>query len=411
MRLSITSKFALRNLTRNTRRSLLSISGVAIGCAIALINIGMVKGKIDLFVKNMAEAGTGHLRVVPEKWPIGHDNKLRLKDGPRELAELRALPEVKVATPRSRIQGLLAMGTRVSGVELVGVDPETEPKAFRYVRAMTSGRYLKPGDSHVLVIGKALAEKLRVDIGDPLVVTVVDDKGSMKSEMFDVIGIASVGVKQLELALAQIMMNDASELSGLSDFGEITVLLKDPEDLDALLQKIRRSLAKTDTVLGWPELSPQSQMAIAINIGVTKFMTAILIFVSLLGVASAQLTAVLERRKEFAVLSAVGMNGKKILRLLFSEALALGTVSLIATIIIGGPITYYISKVGIRILDPNQNMAAMGTIIDPIFYGNFGVWFFGYACFLCYVSTIAASIYPSIFALRLHPAEALRVAQ
>ena len=40
-----------------------------------------------------------------------------------------------------------------------------------------------------------------------------------------------------------------------------------------------------------------------------RFVSAIILLIVLLGVASAQLAAVLERRREFAVLSALGMSG------------------------------------------------------------------------------------------------------
>jgi len=133
------------------------------------------------------------------------------------------------------------------------------------------------------------------------------------------------------------------------------------------------------------------------------------VLVALLGVASAQLTAVLERRKELAVLSALGMGRGPIFRLVLSEALALGTVSALVTMALAGPISYYFSKVGITVLGHGKSMTALGTMVDPVLYGDFGVWFFAYAFVLSYLATIAASLYPAWFAMRLDPAETLRM--
>lgn len=73
-----------------------------------------------------------------------------------------------------------------------------------------------------------------------------------------------------------------------------------------------------------------------------------------------------------------------------------------------GPITYYFAKVGLPLA--GQSMTAVGTVIDPVMYGSFGLWFFTDAAFLAYASTFLASLYPAWFAVRLDPAEALRTA-
>lgn len=410
-RLSISSRFAFRNLSRNIRRSLLSVAGVAIGCSIALTNISAVRGKIDLFTRNIAEGGIGHLRVVPDTWAVTHDSALRLKDWQGELAMVRALAGVRVATPRARVQAMLAMGTRISGVEIVGVDPETEPATYRYVRQLESGRYLTPRDSQQMVIGRGVADRLRIGLGDSVVVTVVDATGSMKSEMFDVLGIVNLGSRQFDSSICQVNLRDVEMLSGLSGAGEIAVILDRPDEVDSVIERLKPSLPAGDTALSWAQIRPDSRVAVAINEATSRILTGILVFVAFLGVASAQLTAVLERRREFAVLTAIGMSARRIASLVMSEAIVLGTASLLVTVILAGPILHYFAVVGIRVLSPSQSVTFGGAVFDPIFHFDFGPWFFGYAAFLCYFSTILASIYPAVFAVRLDPAEALRVAQ
>ena len=45
-------------------------------------------------------------------------------------------------------------------VEIVGVDPADAPRTFRYVQHVHEGRYLRPGESGALVVGKAVADRL-----------------------------------------------------------------------------------------------------------------------------------------------------------------------------------------------------------------------------------------------------------
>ena len=81
--LSVTTRYAIRNLTRNHRRTLLSVAGITIGCSIALVNISMTRGKTDMYIRNAAEGGIGHVRVVPENWTVSHDPGLRLREWQR----------------------------------------------------------------------------------------------------------------------------------------------------------------------------------------------------------------------------------------------------------------------------------------------------------------------------------------
>src|SRR5664279_2749267 len=104
-RLSVTTRYAARNLTRNPRRTLLSVAGITVGCSIALVNVGITRGKTEMFIRNVAEGGIGHVEVVPEKWIVSHDAGLRLREWRKTLDELRRDPGVVVATPRVRIQG------------------------------------------------------------------------------------------------------------------------------------------------------------------------------------------------------------------------------------------------------------------------------------------------------------------
>jgi ABC-type lipoprotein release transport system permease subunit len=408
-RLSVTTRYAARNLVRNPRRTLLSVAGITVGCSIALVNIGITRGKTEMFIRNVAEGGIGHVEVVPENWIVSHDGGLRLHEWRKTLDGLRSDPGVAVATPHVRIQGMLAMGTRVGAVLISGVDPVTEPKALRYVRTMEAGRYLKPDDSHAMVIGRTIADRLRADIGDAVVVTVVDNSGATKSDMFEVIGIVNLGNKQLDGLVCQMTRQDAEKLSGSPGAGEISVILRDPGDADRFRDRLRARLPAGDTAWTWAQISPQSEEAVRLNYVFSEIVTFILILVALLGVASSQLTAVLERKRELAMLSALGMGRISIIRLVISEALTLGTLSVLATVALAGPITYYFARVGIRILDAGKSMTALGTVVDPVIHGDFGIWFFVYAAILSYLATVMASVYPAWYAVRLDPAETLRM--
>src|SRR3990172_12411012 len=119
----LSSKYALRSVGRNARRTALSVVGIGIGVALALFMESINRGRDELFARMGAYSGAGHLRVVPEGWQERRDPRLRLADWESDLAAARELPEVVAVTVRARAQVLLAMGTHVVPVEMVGVAP------------------------------------------------------------------------------------------------------------------------------------------------------------------------------------------------------------------------------------------------------------------------------------------------
>jgi ABC-type lipoprotein release transport system permease subunit len=413
MTISVATRYAVRSVGRNLRRTLLSCIGVGVGCAIGLIAIGWVRGERELFVRAAAESGAGHLRVAPDGWVTRHEPTLRLTSGAQVLRDLRRLPGVAVATPRARAQALLALGTHVASVEVVGVDPETEPQALRFVRHVDEGRYLEASDREAMVLGRALAQRLHAELGDMLVVTAVGQGGEVRSAMLEIIGIAATGSRDIDLALCQVTVPELAALTGIGGYGEITLMLRDPSRLEAMRRAVAAVVPAGDAVLAWYDVSPELRAGVEIDAAWAKLTVAIVLFVVLLGVASAQLTAVLERRREFAVLSAVGMRGAVMVRLLLTEGLVLGSLGTLTALLLGTPVVWYLATAGVDLSGAmgEQGLVMSGVLIDPIFHADIGPWLVPYAVFLSLTATVLASVYPAWFAARTDPATALRVAQ
>ncbi len=405
-----TLRLAVRNLGRNTRRTVLSALGVGIGCAVALVFTGFRESVTEVYSRLAAESGPGDLRVGPVGWLPLRSDKTRLEGGEAVLARVRALKGVAVAAPRVRVQGLLAMGTHVAGVELVGVDPKVEQQSFRPVRRVVKGRYLAPGDGAVVVLGSALAEQLTVDVDDQLVVTVVQADGGMESALLTVVGVVGSGSRTMDLALAQVPLATASALTGKPGIAEIAIMLDDFAAVDRMQPQVQ-AVAGTNEVLRWNQVSVELARHLQQDAATSRLMGGVVILVVLLGVASAQLTAALERRKEFAVLAAIGMKPWRLVTQLMLEALALGLVGAGVGFAIGLPALVYLSTHGLNLSALfSSNMTFEGVIMDPILRARMGWWMVPYTLELAVAATLVGSIYPAIYAARTDPASALRSA-
>ena len=403
--------YAARSLLRNPRRTWLSIVGIGVGCALALFMESVNRGRDELFARMGAYAGAGHVRVVPEGWRERRDPRLRLADGQADLQAARALPGVAAVTTRARTQALVAMGTHVVPVEVVGVDPEHEPGTYRFVRTIARGRYLQPTDTGAVVIGQAIADRLVADLDDEILVTAVGRTGDIESMLLRIVGVVSTGSEEIDATICQVVLADVERLTGLAGAGEVTLILDDWRATDAARAALAARVAGGDEVLTWGDISPEFKGHLEQDKAASRLVSAIILLIVLLGVASAQLAAVLERRREFAVLSALGMRSRTIVVLLLEEALAIGIAGGALGLALGLPFVWRFAHTGLDLTRyMGENFTFQGIIIEPVIYGDLGAWVAWYVFAVAIVATVLASLYPAWFASRTNPADALRVA-
>jgi ABC-type lipoprotein release transport system permease subunit len=405
-------RYATRSLVRNVRRTSLSIAGIAIGCWLLNVTESFNRGKDGIFAAAGAESGTGHLRIVPAGWEKTRDLRLRLAHPERDLAAARALPGVRVAAPRLRTQAILAEGTHVVAVELVGVDPEAERIAYRYARRVTRGRWLAPGAKREIVVGQAIADRLGVGIDDQLLTTAVGRGGRIEAAMLTVVGIVATGTEEIDLGISHVAIPDVEALTGVDGLGEVTLLLQDWRRAGEAADALQQTLGAPDRVLDWKRIAPDFVAHMKQDTAASRVINGIILLVVLIGVASAQLSAVLERRREFAVLAALGMGGPRLVRVVLVEGLALGLAGSVAALVISLPAAWALTRYGFdfsRFLGGSYAFA--GTVMDPVVHGDLGPWLPVQTLIVAVAATVLASLYPAWFAARTDPAQALRLAQ
>jgi ABC-type lipoprotein release transport system permease subunit len=408
----IATRYAARTVGRNLRRTALSVLGIAIGCVLALFMESLNRGRGELFARVGSSSGIGHVRIVPAGWRVRRDQRLRLADWEADAAAARSLPGVAVVTARARAQVLLAVGTHVVPVDVVGVDPAVEARTFRYVQRVQEGRYLRATESGALVVGKTIADRLSAGVDDEVVATAVGSGGDIQSAMFRIVGIVSTGSDDADMSVCQVARGDVERLTGLSGAGEVSLVLDDFRQADAIRLTLAPRLAPGDEALTLPELAPEIQGHFEQDAASARFVSAVILLIVLLGVASAQLAAVLERRREFAVLSAIGMSGARLITLVVQEALMVGAAGALLALALGLPIVWRLARAGLdfrRYL--GTSYAFQGVLLDPVIFGDFGMWIVPYVFLVAIGATVGASLYPAWYAARTDPAVALRVAQ
>jgi ABC-type lipoprotein release transport system permease subunit len=410
---SIAFRYALRSLLRHRRRTILSVLGIAVGCTVCLFIVGFVRGETGMMMRAAAESGAGHLRIAPRTWRETGDNRLRIDPWQDLLALADGTPGIVAASPHSRTDALLAMGTRTAGVTLTGVAPERELEINRLARKVTHGRYLEPDETGVTVIGRALAERLDVTLDDSLMVTAAGKDGGMRSAMLRIVGVVATGSKMLDTGLCHVSLADVEELTGRPGVGEISLLLSNPDRLPQIQAGLAAQIGKRAEVVTWRDVVPELAASVKIDETWTTFIVTVITLVVFLGIASAQLAAVLERRREFAVLAALGMKGGRLVRIMLVEGLLLGLVGGVIALAAGSFLTYLSATRGINFakMYGNADLGISNILIDPIMYSDFGWWLIPLALLLSLGASTLSSLYPAWYAVATNPADALRVDQ
>ncbi len=404
----IIAKYATRALGRNVRRTLLSVVGIGIGVAIAVFMTAFMRGSTQMRVRAISQSGFGHVRVAPADWDRSRDNDLRLTDWEAELAAVRATEGVKAAAPHARSTALLGFGTRVAGAEMLGVDPAAERETSRLVRGVVEGRYLKDGDREAVVVGRTITNRLEVELGADLLLTVVGKGGEMEYAMLRIVGIIETGSRDMDASICHVMLEDIERLTGREGAGEISVTLDDPFQMDAAASRLRAVVSPEDDVLTWIVVVPAQGGDYQSDKGFMNILAGTVLVVVILGIAGAQLTAVLERRREFAVLIALGMKASQVVRLILLEAMVMAVMGASVGLLLAWWPLHQTATKGIDFSTMmGGDLAMSGVLFDPIMYSVPGLWVFPYALAIAFVSSLIAAIYPAVFALRTDPTSAL----
>ncbi len=413
MRFSISTKYAVSSLRRHLRRTVLAVLGIGLGSGVCLFMIAFVRGESKMMLKAAAESGAGHLRVVPAQWPQTRENDLRLTDWKKVDTLLQHTEHITTIAPHARAEGLLAFGTRVAGVDILGVDPNAEQAINRLVRNVAEGQYLTPDQLGTTVVGRALATRLDVGLDDPLMVTVANADGEMNAAMLRIVGIVETGSEDLDATICHVNLADVASLTGRPGAADLTALVDNPKRINRVVADLRAKLSDAYAVVTWKEIMPELASGTKVDETWTRLTVGLVMIVVFLGIMSAQLAAVLERRREFAVLSALGMKSGRLIRVMLAEGVILGLLGSVLGLAFGLPAAYYVAIHGIDFtkMYGTSDLAVSNVLFDPVFKGDFGWWLIPLAFELAVTATVLSSLYPAWFAIRTDPAAALRVEQ
>jgi ABC-type lipoprotein release transport system permease subunit len=294
-----------------------------------------------------------------------------------------------------------------TGVLVVGIDPEKEKKVTNIYSKITKGNYLENSGHNPVIIGKKLAQKLKVKERSKIILTLQQTDGTLTKAQFRVAGIYDITNNVYEEMNIFVNAKDLSELLQLQSgvYQEIAVKVTDNAKEMETFDLLRTKYPALD-VKSWRELMPEVSVAEeSIDISMIIFMIVILAGLSL-AIVNTMLMAVLERIKEIGMLMAIGMNRKRIFRMILLETTFLTFTGTAIGIVIAVLLSAFFHHTGIDISMGTEVYESLGydSFIYPVLSPKIVI----YVTFMVILASILSAIYPALKALRLKPADAIR---
>lgn len=396
-------KMAYRNLGRNRRRSILSAMALSLGLTLLIFMSAFMRGEIRSALESSIRLQSGHLQLRAASY---EEEKLSLAwedliANPEQIiAQLKPLEQVKEATPRLQISGILAIKDESPGVQILGIDPDS-PANEPYVEGMLSGSFLSPDDREGILVGYPLAQNLGLSVGDKVNLLVNTSNGDVDEQEFIVRGIFSTGTPNYDKTTILMPISKAQAMGRAEDHASIIfIMLNDLEQSSAVAAALRTSNLQVKTWIEMNELVIETE----------NFSNAYMILLNLivLGITATVIVntlvmAVFERTRELGILSAIGMKGRQITSLVLTEASLLAMAGLAVGLVAGSLLSAYFAEKGIYLGD----LGITGILFGERIYTYLMVEDVINLTVMTLIVTLLASLYPARLASHMEPVEAL----
>ena len=306
---------AIKDMSKRKRETLMVILAITIGVVGPLFTTALNNGMQEAFVGNTVNVYTGHLQIQPNTG----DNVISKSES--VLSKVTGIKGIVGAAPR--ITGGVDIESRNEkiGIAIFGVKPSLEEKASTLPKTLERGEFLDDRDRYELLVGTSLAEVMKVDVGDTVILTYQD----REPIEFSVKGIISTGTFELDRYAIIATYSTVKELIEKNEASNIIIRLENPEE-SAKYKLILQKETTLPNVKTWQELSAGMAGMIE-TFGVISMMTSgISVFVAAIAISLIIYTTIRNKIRQIGVLKAIGARGEMILRIYLAEALFIGIV-------------------------------------------------------------------------------------
>lgn len=314
----------LRNLFRNVRRTLAIFFTLALGAGALFSFEGFIKGVLDEYRDATIHShyGYGQINMKGYRTTVFEEpTEQWIKNSAPLEKFLLNLTEVDRVFPRASFSALLKNGkTTVSGSGQ-GIDAASEAHFFHGLNVEEGVTLLD--QSKGILLGKGLAQALRVQPGDSVTVVANSSQGAINSGEFIVTGIFHTGAIDFDSRMFRIQLPEAQKLLNTSKVELLSLALRDISDWDQVAKQVAISFPELEATPF--DILDEVYYKHSVDWLKAQFhvVQVIILSIVLLGIFNTISASILERKQEIGNLRANGESIAQVMRLIMAEGVLL----------------------------------------------------------------------------------------
>lgn len=384
------------------------IVAIALGLIAGVFTMAFMQGTVDARIESATKSELAHLQIHAPHFSENNESSFYISNATELVNNIENLDSVKAASSRLIAEPFITAAHGTGGGKLVGIDIEKEKNVTDIWEHLIDGTYLeKTSRMPPVLIGDKLAKKLKLKVGSKINVQMVDLEGDLSAKGYRVCGIFKTTNNTFDETNLFVRSKDLQTQLGIEEntAHEIAILV-DKGDEAPLIKSSIQNIAGENVVETWKELSPEMSL---LTDAMDQYMYIFILIILLglcFGIINTMLMAVLERVKEIGMLMAVGMNKRKIFRMIILESVLLTLTGGFFGILFGSGITKFFETTPIDMSMFSEGLGEFGFATQV--YTSLQTETLVTISILVVITGLLSAIYPARKALKLNPAEATR---
>ncbi len=378
----------------------LSTLGVAVGVMVLIVVIAVMTG-FETELMHRILGIEAHVLVMRYGDPITDANEV--------IERIEDLNGVTSATPFIYSQAMLRSASGVSVAFLRGESPEEVGCRLKTVSRKCVGNQLADNgprnsslDEPGLILGSALAQKLKVGPGDQLHL-ISSKNGQIPSvKRVKVLDLIETGMNEYDGTMAYMALEDLQQLLQMgSAVTGVGVRIKDIFAAHDVAENILKRLDFPYWAQDWMQMNKNLFAMLKLQKVVMFIILILIVLVAAFNIASALIMMVMEKTRDIAILKTMGATNKSIRRIFMLRGMVIGMLGTALGLIMG--------IILCALLQHYQFIHLPG---DVYFLDTLPVKLEIFDAFVIVASTFLicffATLYPARQAARLNPVDGIR---
>jgi len=386
-----------------------SVLGVSLGVATLIVVLSVMNGfEVELRERLLGLTAHGSVRAESgiENWQA-------------VSASLLAADGIVGAAPYIEHEVMLSGPGGLAGAELTGILPAEEKTVSKIPASMLAGSLDDlQAQKYRIVLGRALAQRLGVGVGDSIALLVPrmvsGSSASFAPELrsYTVAGLFELGVQDHDSVRAFIHLDDAAELAGQP--GRVDGLRVETDDIfeaPALLRDWLKGSGRSGDleVMDWTQQNASYFRAIGLEKTMMALLLSLIIGVAAFNIVATLVMVVTEKRSGIAILRTIGCSRRDVVAIFILQGTLIGWVGAVIGITLGVALALNIDTVAPAV----EKLMGFQFMPADLYYltslpSDLRAPDVILTSLTVLIVTALATVYPSLRAANIQPAEVLR---